>query len=248
MNKLTLAIATAGLMAGSVAAQSATATLSAATSTVEAGSSVVVTLEVDFTTGAAGPGIFGPAGLFGFGGGLSASGPAAGSATASAVATDPALLLGPVADAVNSGGDLASLAAGRLLASGALVSSPQNVATLSVDIDANASDGDTVTVTFDGAVVLALDDTLATYSTNPGTNQQGLTVVPLTLTVGGGRLCADANGDGLVTPADFTSWILAFNTSNPVADVNQDGLVTPADFTSWILAFNQGANGPTCSP
>ncbi|MEO1584157.1 MAG: GC-type dockerin domain-anchored protein [Planctomycetota bacterium] len=63
-----------------------------------------------------------------------------------------------------------------------------------------------------------------------------------------GRLCADQNGDGLVTPSDFTSWVLNFNTSNLLADVNQDGLVTPADFTSWILAFNQGLNGPNCSP
>ncbi|MEO1584172.1 MAG: GC-type dockerin domain-anchored protein [Planctomycetota bacterium] len=62
------------------------------------------------------------------------------------------------------------------------------------------------------------------------------------------RLCADQNGDGLVTPSDFTSWVLNFNSSNLLADANQDGLVTPADFTSWVLAFNQGANGPTCNP
>ncbi|MEO1584826.1 MAG: hypothetical protein AAFR96_09680 [Planctomycetota bacterium] len=60
------------------------------------------------------------------------------------------------------------------------------------------------------------------------------------------RLCADANNDGLVTPADFTAWILAFNTSNYRADQNNDGLVTPADFTSWILNFNLGVNGPLC--
>ncbi|MEO1584160.1 MAG: hypothetical protein AAFR96_06265 [Planctomycetota bacterium] len=62
------------------------------------------------------------------------------------------------------------------------------------------------------------------------------------------RLCADQNQDGLVTPSDFTAWVLNFNTSNPLADTNQDTLVTPADFTGWVLAFNQGANGPTCNP
>jgi len=60
------------------------------------------------------------------------------------------------------------------------------------------------------------------------------------------RLCADQNGDGMVTPADFTAWISAFNANDPIADVNQDGSVTPADFTAWISAFNQGEDGPIC--
>ncbi|MEO1583080.1 MAG: lamin tail domain-containing protein [Planctomycetota bacterium] len=59
-------------------------------------------------------------------------------------------------------------------------------------------------------------------------------------------LCADQNRDGLVTPADFTSWVLNFNNNDLLADANQDGLLSPADFTAWILAFNQGLNGPLC--
>ncbi|MEO1533973.1 MAG: GC-type dockerin domain-anchored protein [Planctomycetota bacterium] len=62
------------------------------------------------------------------------------------------------------------------------------------------------------------------------------------------RLCADQNGDGLVSPADFNAWVLNFNTQSLVADTNQDGLVNPGDFNAWILAFNQGANGPLCNP
>jgi hypothetical protein len=61
-------------------------------------------------------------------------------------------------------------------------------------------------------------------------------------------LCADQNGDGLVTPADFNAWILNFNNGDIRADTNQDGVVSPADFNAWILAFNGGANGPTCNP
>ena len=64
----------------------------------------------------------------------------------------------------------------------------------------------------------------------------------------GTRLCADQNGDGDVTPADFTSWIANFNAIDLLADVNQDGDVTPADFTAWIAAFNQGIQGPICNP
>jgi hypothetical protein len=63
-----------------------------------------------------------------------------------------------------------------------------------------------------------------------------------------GRLCADQNNDGQVTPTDFSAWIGNYNTNNFVADVNQDGAVTPTDFSAWIGAYNQGLNGPICSP
>ena len=99
-----------------------------------------------------------------------------------------------------------------------------------------------------GAVVLALDSDLVTFATTPGANQQSLSTNSITLTIGGGRLCADQNGDGLVSPADFNAWILNFNSGSLIADTNGDGLVSPADFNAWILAFNQGVNGPTCTP
>ncbi len=51
---------------------------------------------------------------------------------------------------------------------------------------------------------------------------------------------ADVNGDGLVTPADFNAWIIAFNTNAPECDQNGDGMCTPADFNAWILNFNAG--------
>ena len=63
-----------------------------------------------------------------------------------------------------------------------------------------------------------------------------------------GRLCADSNEDGLVTPTDFTAWINLFNNNDLRGDVNQDGSVTPTDFTAWIAAFNLGPNGPICNP
>ena len=51
---------------------------------------------------------------------------------------------------------------------------------------------------------------------------------------------ADTNGDGLLTPADFNSWIVAFNSQAPECDQNGDGLCNPADFNSWIVNFNAG--------
>ncbi len=49
---------------------------------------------------------------------------------------------------------------------------------------------------------------------------------------------ADVNNDGVVNPADFNAWIIAFNNNDPAADQNCDGVVTPADFNAWIVNFN----------
>ncbi|GAB5496842.1 MAG: hypothetical protein Phyf2KO_19220 [Phycisphaerales bacterium] len=64
---------------------------------------------------------------------------------------------------------------------------------------------------------------------------------------------ADVNGDGFLTPADFTAWLIAYQTQNAAADQNGDGLITPADFTAWlhnyttgcefVSAGNSGSNG-----
>ena len=51
---------------------------------------------------------------------------------------------------------------------------------------------------------------------------------------------ADVNGDGSVTPADFSAWVAAFNTMSPACDQNGDGACTPADFSAWVSNFNAG--------
>lgn len=51
---------------------------------------------------------------------------------------------------------------------------------------------------------------------------------------------ADTNGDGSLTPADFSAWIAAFNAMAPACDQNGDTLCTPADFSAWIAGFNAG--------
>ncbi len=51
---------------------------------------------------------------------------------------------------------------------------------------------------------------------------------------------ADTNGDGLLSPADFSAWIAAFNAMTAACDQNGDGSCTPADFTAWIANYNAG--------
>ncbi len=64
---------------------------------------------------------------------------------------------------------------------------------------------------------------------------------PALVTDGSTTDCAaDTNHDGLLTPADFTAWIAAFNAQLPECDQNDDTLCTPADFTAWIANFNAG--------
>lgn len=51
---------------------------------------------------------------------------------------------------------------------------------------------------------------------------------------------ADVNEDGLITPADFSAWINAFNNQLPTCDQNLDGLCSPGDFSAWIVNYNLG--------
>ena len=51
---------------------------------------------------------------------------------------------------------------------------------------------------------------------------------------------ADVNGDGSLSPADFTAWIAAFNEASIECDQNGDGTCNPADFTAWIANYNAG--------
>ena len=51
---------------------------------------------------------------------------------------------------------------------------------------------------------------------------------------------ADVNGDGTLSPADFSAWVSAFNTMAPECDQNSDGQCTPADFSAWVANYNAG--------
>ncbi len=85
-----------------------------------------------------------------------------------------------------------------------------------------ADDGDyDVRVTNDCGNVISND---ATLTVNPDT----------------GDCPADVNGDGAVTPTDFTAWVGAYNAGAPECDQNGDGACTPTDFTAWVGNYNAG--------
>ncbi|MFI4871982.1 MAG: trypsin-like serine protease [Phycisphaerales bacterium JB061] len=54
---------------------------------------------------------------------------------------------------------------------------------------------------------------------------------------------ADVNNDGLISPADFSSWVAAFNSGSFGCDQNADGNCTPADFSAWVSNYNAGCPG-----
>ena len=51
---------------------------------------------------------------------------------------------------------------------------------------------------------------------------------------------ADINGDGVLTPTDFTAWIVAYNNGDLAADCNRNGTLEPADFSAWVAAWVAG--------
>ena len=54
---------------------------------------------------------------------------------------------------------------------------------------------------------------------------------------------ADTNFDGIVSAADFSAWVQAYNLNLVfIADQNGDGVVSPADFSAWVANFNRGCD------
>ena len=51
---------------------------------------------------------------------------------------------------------------------------------------------------------------------------------------------ADVNDDGVLSPADFSAWVAAFNAQDPACDQNADESCSPADFSAWVANYNAG--------
>lgn len=221
------------------AAQSATLALEAPATSVAPGGSVTVTATVTFDTGSASPGVFGSAGLYGFGGDVSASGSASGNVAGSTPAVSGQFTFGTVAN-VSAAPGVVRAAAGRGLAGGL---SGGQTAVFSFDLAADVAASGEVTLDYAGAVVLVLDDSLVTFSTNPGPNQSSLTVTPLTLTVGSAG-CSDADTVepfGTLDIDDVLAFLNGFATQDPVADIAPPtGVFDIDDVLAFLNAFAAG--------
>jgi len=53
---------------------------------------------------------------------------------------------------------------------------------------------------------------------------------------------ADINGDGILTPTDFTAWVIAYNAGDLAADCNRNGTLEPADFSAWVASWVAGCD------
>ena len=237
MINATTTTAALALAASLAAGQSASVTVSASQSSVAPGGSLSVSLQTTFDTGGASGGLFGDAGFYGFGGTVSASSE---SLSAGVPTLNGMLAFGPVA-AGGSGASLATAAAGRGLAGG-LIANPGDLVSFTVDVDAGATPGD-VTLDFAGAVVLVQGDSLVTYSTDPGPNQQeALTVNPVTITIGAGG-CNDADiaePFNILDLSDIAAFVSAFTTQMADADIDGNGIYDLTDISLFIASFTAG--------
>ncbi len=84
----------------------------------------------------------------------------------------------------------------------------------------------------DGTVVIGFE--------SDGESMSLDSVVVDTFSEEGSSCLADVNGDGSVTPADFSAWVAAFNAQSAGCDQNGDGACSPADFSAWVSNFNAG--------
>ncbi len=50
----------------------------------------------------------------------------------------------------------------------------------------------------------------------------------------------DVNRDGVLSPADFSAWIIAYNNRAFIAEQNGDARITPADFSAWLVNYSRG--------
>lgn len=236
-------VASVCCIASSVAAQSASISLQAASDSAAPGDTVTVSLVADFTLGESSSGVFGAAGLYGFGGNAVVSGDASTGIQGASPLVETAFDFGQTAAIQPENAQLFRAAGGRGF-DGGIASGPTTLASFDVVLGADAS-GELV-IDYDGAVVLVQGNSLVTYSTDPGVNQSSLSVSPLTITVDTSSLCADVNGDGELGADDFNAWLNAFINNDLKADINGNGELGADDFNSWLTAFIAGPTGPTC--
>ena len=221
-------------------AQSATVTLNPSATSVAAGGTVTVVASVLPDTGSAGSGVFGPAGLYGFGGEIRVSGERAAEVSGVSASIVADLPSGDTV-ATNVGDAVVRAGAGRGL-SDALPAVATDLLSFEIAVANDAADGDFV-LDLDGVVVLVENDALVSYATDPGMNQSILAVSSVTITIGqAGCNGADvAEPFGVLDLGDVDGFIAAFLAGGDAADIAAPfGVIDLADIDSFIASFLAG--------
>ncbi|MEL7472777.1 MAG: GC-type dockerin domain-anchored protein [Planctomycetota bacterium] len=246
---------------GGAVPQGASASIDLTTSlsslTLRPGDAVHVTAQCSFDTAAAGPGVFGAPGFYGFAGQLALSGPSAANASISMPEVDAGLGFGSTATLLN-GAQAVELAGGRGSKT-PLAMGPTDVFTLEVVVDPAAIDG-SFTLAFAGAVLLSVDAGLATFATSPTPAQGLLATLPLVFTIETSNACAFADitttgqcvtgsGEGVIDLSDFSCYLSEWASGTMFADITTTGVCTPgvagdgvdlSDFSCYLSEWSGG--------
>ncbi|MEL6330143.1 MAG: hypothetical protein AAFR38_10810 [Planctomycetota bacterium] len=223
-------------MAGMASAQSATVSLTPASSSIAPGESTVVQVDVSYDLAGASGGLFG-AGLFGYG--FDASDDNIESQLASP-SVSPSLPSGSVAS-VN--GSMLRFGGGVGLMP-PILGNPFNLGSFTVSADAGASDG-SVTVTLDGTVLLSRGDEINSVSSSPGANQFQLPPASVTISIMASAGCNQfdlVEPFGVLSQADVAEFVNLFFANSPIVAVYAapTDVVSQADVSAFVDGFFAG--------
>lgn len=241
-------MASAGIALG----QSATVVITsdAPGNVVAPGGTATITVSAEFLGG--GPGLFGPAGLFGFGGDAVIEG----AGTGANPVLNGDLTFGMTLGSTTANG-ISRIGAGRGEAP-ALVGPSAALFSFVVDVPADSAPGSTIQIAYDGAVVLDTDGTLMVFSNDGGANP--LAITGLTLEVGipsNGCNPADLSDTppgsgtfGQLDGNDISAFVSGFLANEDLSDVSDTppgsgtfGQFDGNDISAFVSAFLAGCPG-----
>ncbi|MFI4871643.1 MAG: hypothetical protein ACIARQ_07510 [Phycisphaerales bacterium JB061] len=93
-----------------------------------------------------------------------------------------------------------------------------------------------------GSYTIVVDGTYETRTNSTVSDYGSVGTYTISMTETPAACLADANNDGILSPADFSAWVAAFNTMAPACDQNADDVCSPADFSAWVANYNAGCN------
>lgn len=233
-------VASIGISAvGSASAgQSATVYFDITDATLAPGETTEVRVMASYNLAGETAGLFGTPGLFGFGGDIAVTGDAAPDVSLDARSINPLLTSGATLGTI-VGSEISRIGAGRGL-DGGVGDNPAELFRFDITADADAEAGG-LSLSFSGAVVLALNNRLDSHATAPGVNQSTLSVTAGSIQIAAGCNAADiAPPFGVLDLSDISLFINSFVTTQPPGDIDGNGVWDLTDINLFIVTFTTG--------